>query len=73
MLCLNGVLVGIRQHLIKAPAYLREVLPDLVQNVDLSRPAINNVLKKHKLNGYPKKKEGWKSLSVLKYPMNYGN
>ena len=30
----------IRQHLIKAPAYLREVLPDLVQNVDLSRPAI---------------------------------
>ena len=54
----------IRQHLIKAPSYLREVLPDLVQNVDLSRPAINNVLKKHKLNGYPKKKEGWKFFSA---------
>jgi len=48
----------IKQNLFKAPDYLLESIPDLVQGVRLSRTAINNVLKKHKLNGYRKKKKG---------------
>lgn len=50
----------IQQGLINLPPYMREELPVRVQGVKLSRAAINNVLKKHGINGYAKKSEGWK-------------
>jgi transposase InsO family protein len=56
----------IQQGLINLPPYMREVLPDCVQGVRLSRTAINDILKKHKLNGYKKKSEGWKFFRAKK-------
>jgi hypothetical protein len=50
----------IQKGLINLPPYMREVLPTCIQNVKLSRQAINDVLKKHKLNGYKKKVKSWK-------------
>ncbi len=39
---------------------LRELKVEVVQGLKLSRTAINEVLKKHKLNGYKNKSDGWK-------------
>lgn len=56
----------IKQHIYSAPHYLRREMPSLVQGVVLSRSAINNVLKKHKLNGYKNQKKGWKFFRAKK-------
>src|SRR3989339_13435 len=45
----------IQQGLINLPEYAKEALQNTVENVHLSRTAINAVLKKHKLNGYKNK------------------
>jgi len=50
----------IQQGLMCLPNFILETIPDLVQNIQLSRSAINNILKKHRLNGYKNKKESWK-------------
>lgn len=50
----------IKQHLWNAPSHVRKEVPGLVQGVWLSRQSINDFLTKRKLNGYAKKKEGWK-------------
>lgn len=50
----------IQQGLYCLPDYAKEVLTNHVEDVSLSRTAINNVLKRHKLNGYKKKSKGWK-------------
>jgi len=42
------------------PQFAKEALQNTVENVYLSRTAINNVLKKHKLNGYKKNEKKWK-------------
>lgn len=56
----------IQQGLINLPSYMKEVLHGCAQNVKLSRAAINNVLKKHSLNGYKHKSEGWKFFRAKK-------
>ena len=56
----------IQQGLFCLPEYMRDVLPYCVQNVKLSRTTINNVLKKHKLNGYKKKEHEWKFIHAKK-------
>lgn len=50
----------IQQGLFCLPEYMLEVIPNCVQGVKLSRPTINGVLKKHKLNGYKKQEKEWK-------------
>lgn len=50
----------IRQALVCLPPFMQKVLQYCVQGVELSRTAINNVLKKHDLNGYKKKHDSWK-------------
>jgi len=50
----------IQQGLMSLPDFVRESVPDLVQGVKLSRTAINNILRKHKLNRYREKTESWK-------------
>ena len=50
----------IQQGLLSLPEYAKEVFPTLVQGINLSRTAINNVLKEHKLNGYNKIPKEWK-------------
>jgi len=54
----------IQKGLYSLPKFMRDSLSQikikLVQNVKLSRTAINNVLKKHKLNGYKNKTKSWK-------------
>lgn len=45
---------------------LRKLKVKIVQGVSLSRQAINEVLKKHKLNGYKQKSEGWKFFRAKK-------
>lgn len=49
----------IRQGLYKLPEYAREAI-DCIQGVRLSRSAINEVLKKHGINGYKRKHKAWK-------------
>ena len=39
---------------------MREAFPELAQRVKLSRTTINNVLKKHRLNGYKREQKTWK-------------
>lgn len=56
----------IQQGLMNLPPYMKEVLHGYVQNVKLSRATINNVLKKHGLNGYKHKSEGWKFFRAKK-------
>lgn len=56
----------IQQSLVCLPEYMKDILPDCVQDIHLSRTAINNVLKKHKLNGYKSEKEGWKFFRASK-------
>lgn len=54
----------IQKGLWHLPKFMRDTLNSLeieiVQKIKLSRQAINEVLKKHRINGYKKKKEGWK-------------
>ncbi len=51
----------IRKGLMCLPDFMREVLGfEIVQGVSLSRSAINNVLKKHGINGYKRKGKSWK-------------
>jgi len=50
----------IKQGLMNLPPYMRKELPVCVQGVSLSRPAINEVLKKHGINGYKNKTKSWK-------------
>ena len=50
----------IQQGLFSLPAFMREAFPELAQGVKLSRTTINNVLKKHRLNGYKREQKTWK-------------
>lgn len=54
----------IKKGLFSLPKFMRDTLSSLgaciVQKVTLSRSTINEVLNKHKLNGYAKKHDGWK-------------
>lgn len=54
----------IQQALVSLPSFMKQKLKELrvkvVQEVSLSRTAINNVLKKHKINGYKNKAKSWK-------------
>lgn len=50
----------IQQGLINLPEYAIKALINSVQDVRLSRTAINDVLTRHNLNGYKNKSEGWK-------------
>jgi transposase InsO family protein len=56
----------IKQNLDSAPEYLIQEMPFLVQGIKLSRTAINNVLKEHKLNGYLNERKGWKFFRAKK-------
>jgi len=56
----------IQQGLFCLPEYMRDVIPYCIQDVKLSRTAINDVLKKHKLNGYKKKEHEWKFIHAKK-------
>ena len=56
----------IKKGLFSLPQFMQKVLPDCVQGVELSRTSINNVLKKHKLNGYKKQNKGWKFFHAKK-------
>lgn len=44
----------------KLPDFMRKSVPCVVQGVRLSRVAINNVLKKHGINGYFRRHKSWK-------------
>jgi len=54
----------IKKALISLPKFMLDKLSELgvetAQGVKLSRTTINNILKKHKLNGYKKKTKSWK-------------
>lgn len=50
----------IQQGLRNLPDFAKKALQNTVENVSLSRAAINDVLKKHKLNGYRKNAKKWK-------------
>jgi transposase InsO family protein len=50
----------IQQGLTNLPGYAKKALQNYVENVRLSRTAINDVLTKHKLNGYFNKSKTWK-------------
>jgi transposase InsO family protein len=54
----------IQQALKSLPKFMRDALGELgtklAQGVELSRTAINNLLRKHKLNGYKRKHKAWK-------------
>jgi len=56
----------IQQGLLNLPAYAKKALQNTVENVHLSRTAINNVLKKHKLNGYQNESKRWKFFRAKK-------
>lgn len=56
----------IQQGLICLPDYAKQALQNYVENVKLSRTAINEVLKKHKLNGYKKISKTWKFFRAKK-------
>jgi len=50
----------IQQGLMSLPNFMKEVFKNIVQGVKLSRTTINNVLKKHNLNGYRNNVKSWK-------------
>lgn len=57
----------IQQALQSLPSFMRNIfVSPIIQGVILSRTAINNVLKKHKLNGYQNKAKGWKFFRAKK-------
>ena len=45
---------------------MKKALPNFVENVVVSRTSINDVLKKHKLNGYKKNYKTWKFFRASK-------
>lgn len=49
----------IQQGLLCLPAFMRDVIP-CVQGVRLSREAINQILRKHGVNGYKREQKAWK-------------
>lgn len=64
--CFEWGTARIQQGIYSLPSFMREALQDIVQGVKLSRQAINNVLKKHRLNGYKKGKKEWKFVHAKK-------
>lgn len=50
----------IQQGLMSLPSFMYEVLPNRVSGTKISRMTINNVLKKHRLNGYKVERDYWK-------------
>jgi len=56
----------IQQGLINLPEYAKVALQNYVENVHLSRTAINDVLKKHKINGYLNEIKKWKFFRAKK-------
>lgn len=56
----------IQQGLLNLPEFQKEALQNTVENIHLSRTTINNVLKKHKLNGYKKSDKKWKFFRAKK-------
>jgi IS30 family transposase len=50
----------IQQGLMNLPEFQLKEMEVHVQNFKLSRTSINNVLKKHKINGYPSEYKKWK-------------
>ena len=50
----------IQQGLMNLPDFMLENMEIVIQNFKLSRTSINNILKKHNLNGYRGKKKEWK-------------
>lgn len=60
----------IRKGLISLPSFMLNELSQLsvniVQGIRLSRAAINNILTKHKINGYKKNNKGWKFFRASK-------
>lgn len=60
----------IQKALRSLPKFMLDALSKLkvkvVQGIELSRTAINNVFKKHKLNGYKKKYKSWKFFRAKK-------
>ncbi len=56
----------IHKGLLSLPLFMQKVLPDCVQGINLSRTSINNVLRKHKLNGYKKQSKSWKFFRAKK-------
>lgn len=50
----------IQQALMNLPKFMRDVVKNLIQDFKISRQTINNVLKKHGLNGYKRQKKNWK-------------
>lgn len=56
----------IQQGLINLPDYAKQALQNCVENIKLSRTSINDVLKKHKLNGYKQSSKTWKFFRAKK-------
>lgn len=60
----------IKKGLYSLPKFMLNTLSNmkvkLVQGMNLSRPAINNILKRHKLNGYKNKTKSWKFFRAKK-------
>jgi len=56
----------IKQGLQSLPDFMKKALPNFVENVVVSRTSINDVLKKHKLNGYKKNYKTWKFFRASK-------
>lgn len=57
----------IQQGLMNLPDFYYEEMEVVVKNLSLSRTSINNVLKKHKINGYMKKRsKAWKFFRAKK-------
>lgn len=50
----------IQQGLMNLPDFMKEGMEVCIQNFYLSRTSINNILKKHKINGYQNKIKTWK-------------
>ena len=56
----------IQQALYNLPKFMRKALHGCVQGVYLSRTVINNVLRKHHLNGYERTHHAWKFFRAQK-------
>jgi len=56
----------IQQGLLCLPEYIKKALPFVVQGINLSRQAINEVLRKHGMNGYKRKQNAWKFFRAKK-------
>ena len=64
--CFGWGSARIQQGIYSLPPFMREGLQNIVQGVKLSRTAINDVLKKHNLNGYEHGKKEWKFFRASK-------